>query len=119
MQNGKQRLESRVRACWRVRACAAGLCVGTQIFLFGTGAAMPLALGGAWIAALAALPAAALVTAICRRALTQPARAGRLAKALHLLLSATLLLHAALALAALVSLAGQTLMVQALSLIHI
>ena len=94
--------DSRVRACWRVRGCAAGLCVGAQIFLLGTGVAMPLALGGAWIASLAALPMAALTAAVCRRALVSPRRTGRLTAALHLLLALTLLLCAAFALCALV-----------------
>ncbi|MGN0773021.1 MAG: hypothetical protein ACI4MP_04445 [Candidatus Ventricola sp.] len=110
------RLESRVRACWRVRACAAGLCVGTQIFLFGTGVAMPIALGGAWIASLAALPMAALTAAVCRRALTLPESRGKLTGALYLLLALTLLASAAFALTALIDLAGQTLLVQARAL---
>ena len=109
-------LESRVRASWRVQACAAGLCAGTQVFLFGTGIAMPIALGGAWIASLAALPVAALTAAVCRRALDLPRRTGKLTGALHLLLALTLLLNAAFALCGLVSLAGQTLLVQARAL---
>lgn len=111
------KLDSRVRACWRVRACAAGLCVGAQVFLFGSGVAMPVALGSAWIAALAALPAAALTVAVCRRALTLPPRAGKLRGALHLLLAFTLLCNAAFALCALVSLTGQTLLVQSRELL--
>ena len=110
------RLESRVRACWRVRACAAGLCVGAQIFLFGCGVAMPVTLCSAWIASLSALPMAALTAAVCRRALVLPPKAGRLTAALHLLLALTLLLNAAFALCALVSLTGQTLLVQARAL---
>ena len=109
-------LESRVRASWRVQACAAGLCAGTQVFLFGTGIAMPIALGGAWIASLAALPAAALTAAVCRRALTLPQTHGRLTGALYFLLALTLLLNAAFTLCGLVSLAGQTLLVQARAL---
>ena len=116
MQNDQARLESRVRACWRVRACAAGLCVGAQIFLLGAGAAMPLALGAAWIASLSALPMAALTAAVCRRALVLPSRAGKLTGALHLLLALTLLANAAFALCALVSLSGQTLLVQSRAL---
>lgn len=109
-------LESRVRATWRVQACAAGLCAGTQVFLFGTGIAMPVALGSAWIASLAALPMAALTAFLCRRALALPRRTGKLAAALHLLLALTLLSNAAFALCGLVSLAGQTLLVQARAL---
>ena len=111
-----------MRACWRVRACAAGLCVGAQIFLFGSGIAMPVALGSAWIAALAALPAAALTTAVCRKKLDQdflqrekehPRKDRRGSRILHALLALTLLLNAAFALGALVSLAEQTLLRQA------
>ncbi len=116
MQDDQARLNGRVRACWRVRSCAAGLCVGAQIFLLGTGVAMPLALGGAWIASLAALPMAALTAAVCRRALASPRRTGKCTAALHLLLALTLLSCAAFALCGLVSLAGQTLVVQARAL---
>lgn len=117
MQNDQARLESRVRASWRVRACAAGLCVGAQVFLFGSGVAMPVTLGSAWIAALVALPASALTVALCRRALTLPAKAGKRTAALHLLLSFTLLCNAAFALCALISLTGQTLLVQSRELL--
>ena len=110
------RLESRARASWRVRGCAAGLCVGAQIFLFGTGIAMPVTLCSAWIASLAALPMAALTAAVCRRALVSPRRTGKCTAALHLLLALTLLSCAAFALCGLVSLAGQTLVVQARAL---
>lgn len=116
MQDDQARLNGRVRACWRVRSCAAGLCVGAQIFLFGTGVAMPIALGGAWIASLSALPMAALTAAVCRRALTLPESRGRLTGALYLLLALTLLANAAFALTALIDLAGQTLLVQARAL---
>lgn len=116
MQNDQARLEGRVRASWRVQACAAGLCVGAQIFLFGTGVAMPVTLCSAWIASLSALPMAALTAAVCRRALVSPRRTGKLTAALHLLLSLTLLASAAFALCGLVSLAGQTLVVQARAL---
>ena len=115
MPNDQKTLEYRVRESWRIRACTAGLCVGAQTFLFGTGIAMPIALNSAWMAALAALPAAALVTAVCRRvlkqtyALEQPDRAGKGARALHVLLALTLLANCVFALSALVSFAQQSL----------
>lgn len=90
--------------------------MGAQIFLFGTGVAMPIALNGAWIASLSALPMAALTAAVCRRALTLPESRGRLTGALYLLLALTLLANAAFALTALIDLAGQTLLVQARAL---
>lgn len=117
MQNDPARLESRVRASWRVRACAAGLCAGAQVFLFGSGVAMPIALTSAWIAALIALPAAAVTVILCRRALTLPARPGKFTAALHLLLAVTLLGNAAFALCALIRLTGQTLLVQSRALL--
>ena len=109
-------LESRVCASWRVQACAAGLCAGAQLYLFGTGIAMPVTLCSAWIASLAALPMVALTAALCRRALVSPRRPGHLFLALQLLLALTLLCNAAFALCGLVSLAGQTLLVQARAL---
>lgn len=113
MPEDQRTIENRVRASWRVRACTAGLCTGAQVFLLGTGAAMPLALNGAWIASLCALPAAALVALCGRRACAAPRRDGPLSRALFLLLGATLLLCAVFALASLVNLAGETLLVQA------
>jgi len=96
---------------WRSRACAAGLCVGTQIFLFGTGVAMPISLNGAWIAALLSLPVSALWTAACRAKSIDDQRLS--SRAALLLLALTLLLHAVFAAAALVNFAEQTLLEQA------
>lgn len=112
MPENQKKTERRVRALWRVRACTAGLCVGAQVFLFGTGAAMPLALNGAYLAALAVLPAAAAAALCCRRALVLPAKGGASSRALYLLLALALLLNAAFALCAMVSLAQQTLISQ-------
>ena len=106
------RIESRVRESWRVRSCAAGLCVGAQIFLFGTGVAVPIALNSAWIASLAALPLAALTAALCRRAQTAPKKDGGFARALYVLLALTLLANAAFALASLLGFVEQTLLPQ-------
>ena len=107
------RLERRVRQSWRAQACAAGLCVGTQVFLLGTGAAMPLALNSAWIASLTVLPCAVLIAALCRRAHLQKRKNDRFSRALHALLAATLFLNAVFAAAALIEFAQQTLLPQA------
>lgn len=66
-------LRSRVYAAWRTRACAAGLCVGAQVFLLGSGIALPLSLNSAWIASLAALPTCAAAVWACRRTLLEGA----------------------------------------------
>ena len=99
--------ERRALESWRARACAAGMSVGAQVFLFGTGIAMPLALNSAWIAGLAALPAAALVTAICRKKTKKRRKPSRAA---CVLLAVTLLGNCAFAVAALVNFAEQTLL---------
>ena len=85
---------ARLRSSFRARACAAGLCAGAQVLLLGTGAAMPFSLNAAWLAALAAPPAAALAAVLCRKRLVQslsgmrPSRAGSLCAALSLLICA-------------------------------
>ena len=138
-------LRRRITAAWRTRACAASLCVGAQVFLLGSGVAMPLCLSSAWLAALAALPACAAAVWACHRALLQGAENAGGAEPLpyradiHLnaqphgaartggaeplpyrarcfLLALTLTAGAALALAALVSLAEQSLLTQARTL---
>lgn len=119
MPNDQSVLEYRVRESWRSRACTAGLCVGVQTFILGTGVAMPIALNSTWIAALAVLPASALVAAICRRTLHRmflqdvSVQKKRGCRTLHVLLSLTLLANAVLSLGALISFAGQTLTGQA------
>jgi len=116
LPNDQTVAEYRVRESWRARACAAGLSVGAQVFLFGTGVAMPLALSSAWIAALPVLPFSAAATALCRRR----AENGRaLSKPACLLLALTLLLNAVFALSALVGFAEQTLLEQARVLVSI
>jgi len=109
LPNDQKVFERRVRESWRARACAAGLCVGAQVFLFGTGIAMPIALSSAWIAALSALPMTALVTALCCRRLRQMRGTSKPA---CLLLALTLLLNAVFALSALMGFAEQTLLEQ-------
>ncbi len=92
-----------------MRACAAGVCLGAQVYLFGAGVGMPIARNGEWIAALWLVPLSALAAARCSRALSRPRRDGRL---LFALLALTLLGSAAFAAASLVSLIGQTLLPQ-------
>jgi len=108
MQTDNQLFPSRVRirASFRVRAAAAGLCVGAASYALGAGAATPLCLNAAWIASLAVLPAAALLAAFSRRVLAR----GGPGRALCLLLSAALLACAALLAAALVALVRETLL---------
>ena len=103
----------RVRGAWRVHACAAAMAVGTQVFLAGVGAGMPLCLNAAWLAALASLPAAALTAAICRRALRRDlCKTGAAARVLHMLLCMAFLMCAVFAVVALVSLAEHSLLPQ-------
>lgn len=102
--------EYRMLESWRARACTAGLCVGAQLFLFGTGVAMPVSLNGAWIAALISIPFSALLTAACRRkTIVYDSIASRIAL---ILLALTLLANAVFAAAALVNFAEQTLLEQ-------
>ena len=101
--------ERRMLESWRSRACAAGLCVGAQIFLFGTGVAMPVSLNSAWIAALATLPFSALTAACCKKRVMHQEAFSRTAL---VLLALTLLANAIFAAAALVSFAEQTLLEQ-------
>ena len=101
---------SRVHAAFRTRACAAGLCVGAQVFILGAGAATALSLNAAWIAALSALPAAGVAAALCRRRLCQSLCGGGPGRIPRLLLCLSLMLSGVCVLSALVSLAGQTLL---------
>lgn len=111
MPKDQTTVNRRVLESWRARACAAGLCVGAQIFLFGTGIAMPLSLNSAWIAAILSLPFSALITIACRRkGFLYGYPSSR--KALFLL-ALTLLLHAVFAAATLVNFAEHTLLEQA------
>lgn len=105
-----QVFRARVLAAWRTRACAAAISVGAQVFLFGSGIAMPLCLNSAWLSSLSALPAAAIAVLLCRRAQTQTR--SRLVSLSHTLLALTLTANAIFALAALLSLAEQTLIPQ-------
>lgn len=115
MQRNDQDLRAqRIRAAWRVRACAAAMAVGAQVFLFGAGLVMPLCLNAAWLAAPAAIPAAALAAAVCRRALGRGGlrRSGAAVRALHMLVCVSFLVCAVFAIVSLVNLAEQSLLPQ-------
>lgn len=104
---------ARVRASFRARACAAGLCVGVQTFALGAGVAMTLSLNAAWLGALSVLPAAAAVVALCRSRLVAAPGATSPARASLLLLALTMAICAAFSLGALINLAEQTFLSQA------
>ena len=104
--------EQRVRASWRTRACAAGWCVGTQVFLAGCAVGMPLAQNGVWIASLAALPFAAWLTVRCRRRLCAQDKPDQLLRVGYGLLAITLLGCGAFAAMSLAGFAAQTLVEQ-------
>ena len=116
MPNRKS-IEQRVRASFRVRACAAGLCAGAQIFLAGCAQAMPLALGSAWLAALAVLPLICFLTIRSRRILLQPQQPGPIPRIRHALLFCALLASAVFALASVSVFAAQTLAQEARALL--
>ena len=105
-------LEQRIRASWRTRAIAAGWCVGTQIFLAGCAAGMPLALNAAWLAAFGALPFCAWLVLRCRRHLCAAQHCDKLSRLGLLLLTISLLSSAAFACTSLVGFAAQTLVQQ-------
>ena len=102
--------EQRIRAAWRTRACAAGLCVGAQVFLAGCAVGMPLALSSAWLAALPSLGFAAWLTIRCHRALLQ---SNQQTRSCCFLLFIVLLASAAFALVSMTGFSSQTLSQQA------
>lgn len=115
MPNGKNDMRKRrILAAWRTRACAAGLCVGAQIFLAGCAVGMPLALSSAWLAAVPALPFSAWLAVRCHRALMLPA--SRWTRTRCLMLLTAMLGCAAFSLASLTGFAAQTLTQQARTL---
>ena len=93
---------ARIRESFRVRASAAGICVGAQVFIMGAGAAAPLSLNAAWIAALSSMPAAGIAAA-----------AYDSYSVFTLLVCAALLACCVAALSALMNLAEQTFLSQA------
>lgn len=110
MPNG-EKIERRVKESWRVRACAAALCVGAQVFLGGCAVGMPLALTGAWISSLLSLPFAVWMSVRSRHALEKGM--GAFARGKYLLLAMVLLACSAFAVVSLIGFAGQTLAQQA------
>lgn len=114
-------LETRVRAAYRAKACAAAVAAGSMTFSMGAGIAITLSLNAAYISALAVLPAAQLAAFLCQRALRRQAeRASRqreagsgFSRALYALLALTLLSCSVFMLAALMNLAELSLLSQA------
>jgi len=99
--------EERVRAAWRVQAASASVTFGASVYALGALAAMPLCLNSAWLAALAAVPAAAVAAPLARRALL---RRGKLPRAGAALLALTQLAVSVFLFFAVVSLARETLL---------
>ena len=112
----RKKLEQRVCASFRIRACSAGLCVGAQLFLAGCATGMPLALSSAWLAALLPLLLAVWLTLCSRRMLLQ-ADTEKPHRIRYALLFLSLLASAAFAVASVSVFAAQTLMQEARALI--
>ena len=111
MPKDQAAIERRIFESWRARACAAGLCVGAQIFLFGTGIVMPMALNSTWLCAVISLPFPVFITIASRKKsimYDSPVSCAAL-----IMLTITLLANAVFASAALISFAEQTLLEQA------
>lgn len=104
--------ERRALASRHMQACAAGICAGVQVFLLGTGAAVPQSANGAWIAGLVSLPVCALAAGMCRRKMIR----GRITRIGAAFLAMAHFLCAAFACAALIALAEQSLLPQARAL---
>lgn len=100
-----ERIEQRVRAAYRARACAAGVACGAQIFAVGTGLMLPLALNAAYWAAVPALLLSGVI------GLAAPKRLSKApGSAFYAVLALSLLVCCALLLAAGATLAQQTLL---------
>ena len=96
-----ERIEQRVRAAYRARACAAGVACGAQIFAVGTGLLLPLALNAAYWAAVPALLLGGVIGFAAPRRLSKaPGSAFCAVLALSLLVCGALLLAALLGLSA-------------------
>ncbi|MFR8178174.1 MAG: hypothetical protein ACLVB5_14335 [Christensenellales bacterium] len=88
-----ERIEQRVRAAYRARACAAGIACGAQIFAVGTGLLLPFALNAAYWAAVPALLLSGVIgLAAPRRLSKSPGSAFCAVLALSLLVCGALLL---------------------------
>lgn len=109
MPQNNEQIKRRIRESWRMQAVSAGLCTGAQVYLLGAGIAVPLCGNSAWIASLAAVPAAALLAAIAGKRLAGggASRAGLCALALACFLLSVF------SCAALVLMAEQSLLPQA------
>ena len=95
-----ERIEQRVRAAYRARACAAGVACGAQIFAVGTGLLLPLALNAAYWAAVPALLLGGVIGLAAPRRLSKaPGSAFCAVLALSLLVCGALLLAAGATLA--------------------
>ena len=95
-----ERIEQRVRAAYRARACAAGVACGAQIFAVGTGLLLPLALNAAYWAAVPALLLSGVIGLAAPRRLSKaPGSAFCAVLALSLLVCGALLLAAGATLA--------------------
>lgn len=117
MPSQNKTAERRAIAAWNARACAAAISAGAQVFLFGTGIAMPLCLSSAWIASLAALPAAAIIVIACHRAMRRRPAGKPFSRPAATLFSLAFFLSALFSTASLISLAEQTLLPQARTLL--
>lgn len=102
-------VDSRIRASYRARACAAGASVGAGIFAIGTGVCMTISLNAAYLSALPALLLAGLTAFLAQRRLHRVQAPSRF---LRLLLALTLLAFCGFLLAGAVSLALDTLLPQ-------
>ena len=111
MPKDQAAIERRIFESWRARACAAGLCVGAQIFLFGTGIVMPIALNSTWLCAMISLPFPIFITIASRK--KSIIYDSPVSRAALIMLTITLLANAVFASAALISFAEQTLLEQA------
>lgn len=98
-------------ACWRMRACSAGLCAGAQVYLMGAGVIAPICGNSAWLASLAAVPSCALAAALCRKRIADR----RLTRAGAALLAAACFCLAVFACSSLTVLAGHSLLPRAQS----
>ena len=95
-----ERIEQRVRAAYRARACAAGVACGAQICAVGTGLLLPLALNAAYWAAVPALLLGGVVGLAAPKRLSKaPGSAFCAVLALSLLVCGALLLGAGATLA--------------------
>ncbi len=102
-------IDSRIRASYRARACAAGAAVGAGIFAIGTGICMTISLNAAYLSTLPSLLLAGLTAFLAHRRLR---RTNPPSCFLRLLLALTLLAFCAFLLAGAVSLALDTLLPQ-------